>query len=877
MPKGRVEIADSGGLHLFGTQGWTNDQKIKAKNFHVDDKEQLKQVVDEAKKSRSKKVIQVEFELAGGQPTEIRISTVEATPATDRRQKGGGRPRPQGGDRRHDKPQSSSPPKTDFYNPYNFVPTPPRDGEKLAGSELGDHTPVGHRCYLPNHWSGRIKVRLTTATPILLPDAARATADKDGHATFPVRIGPNGKPYIAPTGVKGTLRAAYEAVTNSRMAILDKHDGRLAYRMQGQDGASLVPVRVMKSKIQVLLGTTMSVPQKTQDGWNIPGKLVYGAWLSRYDERGGISSNASKYVDGKKDLPSHGDEAWVWLEKVQHYSAKQVGDRHLNQFEWRDDFEYWKVIQIARKEGNLSKTPPVLRDSGPPPDLSSTDPQGRKFARHHRPIRCINPKAKTTICVKGWVCVTNQNIGRKHDERVFFIDPKHPLQPNHEVHLDCDVNDHELGRAWRDLIISYRQAHRERDIWCRKRGRQTVPPEMYLGHKPGQTAWSRHVYSDGLQRRDNSLSQYDSTRFHAPENNLCYGLVEVSSKGELQIKRLYPVNIARELFDCAPDTLINKTLQAATHINQLSPADRVFGWVRQASGRTRTEVAAYKGQLRITPPRWVSTTDDSIPAIHQEVVPLTNLGQPKPQQFRFYLDDDKGHSLNGVPKSQGYTARQTLKGRKVYPHQQNWKDAPSGEHRQPPGEKQKTDQNRSVEGWLNPGQVFEFDLHVINLSNVELGALLWLLNLPDNHFRKIGGGKPLGFGSAKLEVAAIDLCDGERLREDYKSLGQSTIGGKAINALADTSFQEAINSFESELNNAYGPDAQRILNSFLVAARGLSGGKQSHYPRKSRQRDSEGKNFEWFTSNDDKRRGHQLALQQLWSPQGEGDGLPYYG
>jgi hypothetical protein len=59
----------------------------------------------------------------------------------------------------------------DFHNPYNFIPAVPRD---TADSDLGDHEPAGHDSYKPNLWSGRISVKLTTQTPLLVMDAAKA-------------------------------------------------------------------------------------------------------------------------------------------------------------------------------------------------------------------------------------------------------------------------------------------------------------------------------------------------------------------------------------------------------------------------------------------------------------------------------------------------------------------------------------------------------------------------------------------------------------------------------------------------------------------------------------------------------------------------------
>ena len=810
MPKGRVEIAESGGMLLVGTDGWRNQQKVRSKDFAGEDNEQLTKLVDEAKKAKSKKTVQVEFELVGGQPRNIRIAAVESAPEKPRPPKGPrgpagpSKPRHEGSGNR---PVTRTDIRTDFYNPYNFIPAPSRQAEQVSGSKLGDRHPAGHLSYISGLWSGRITVKLTTQTPILIPDAAQATVDSHGHATFPIRLGPDGIPYLAPTGLKGALRSAYEAITNSRMGILDKHEERLAYRSDVRSGLKAVPARVVgtgdNAQIELLTGTSGVEPDGTPHG----GQPVFAAWLSRYDRDGRDAKWAVKYEPHRKDVPQHRDHVHVWLE--------------LWEKDDRFGFKYWNVVKVARSAEELGAKP------------ATGKPRGR-----HQPV----PKVDM-LQEQGYVCITGHNFDRKHDERVFFCSQRPQVQP-----LTA-----ELSRKWKELIGNYQQEH-EAEL----AKKMTGPPAVKSAR------FSRHVVGRSKSEKKTELQLTDGT--------LCYAFLEGGVVTELR-----PVMISRALYQSDPRDLVkDDNLHPARCIQELSPADRVFGWVRQATGRKSNDgAAAYKGQLRITPSRYVGATVEGTEPIHRETVPLTNLGQPKPQQFRFYLESADGKPLNGVPKSNGYTAEQRLKGRKVYPHQQGWTDTPRGEHRQLPGDKQRTDQNRSVTGWLNPGQIFQFDLHIINLSDVELGALLWLLSMPENHFHKIGGGKPLGFGSVRLEVDCIDLADGEARQAAYLALGQPATGDQTMTSMADASFASAKSAFEAELKQAYGANANRILQSFLIASRGLSGKAHTHYPRKSRQPDPEGKNFEWFTANDDKKHGQQLALQPLWQ-QGEGQGLPYY-
>jgi len=150
--------------------------------------------------------------------------------------------------RKHAANESSSCQQGDFHNPYNFVPALPR--EDILG-ELADSKPRGHDRYHEDCWTGRIRVRLETISPLLLPDAARANESAEGHRSFPIRMGPDGKPYLAPTSVKGMLRSAYECVTNSRLSVFTGHKERLAFRREAR--LSLVPARVERDERDMLV------------------------------------------------------------------------------------------------------------------------------------------------------------------------------------------------------------------------------------------------------------------------------------------------------------------------------------------------------------------------------------------------------------------------------------------------------------------------------------------------------------------------------------------------------------------------------------------------------------------------------------------------
>jgi CRISPR-associated protein (TIGR03986 family) len=787
--------------------------------------------------------VEVELDVEQGQARKVRQPGETWSPPAASRPGGGGRPAGSGrtdrgrqpaqrggapgrGPAGQRPPPRSAPTATrsagEFHNPYNFIPALPRENV-LQDPDLGDGPPVDHDRWQADRYSGVLHVRLTLATPLLLPDAAAAgPPDRNGHKSYPLRLGVDGRPYLPPTSVKGMLRSAFEAVTNSRLGVFpwredppSGHAARLAYRMPARDGLMLVPARVegegSQARVMLLPGTS----QMEADG-RPRGNHMYAAWLRRY-HRGQLEPCC--YPDGA--LPQHGDAVTCWLVRVEHRSRK---------------FSFWGVRKIFRR-GQVSGK------------LDSD---------------CIQ--------VDGHVCVTGANINRKHDERVFFVHnqpaPSAPLTP-------------ELSGAWQELIRNYQETHAE-DL--RRRAERGEVPDGYYGDEPGRTAWSRHVYEPDAA--------------HLRAGSLCYARVRLD-RGRCELLALYPVMISRGLCDASPHQLLPRHLWPAQSLRELSPAERVFGWVNQ-NGK-----GAYRGNVRIGPLRCEQSKEDAVEEFSDPGLPLAILGQPKPQQGGFYVARDaQGVSQAANQPSKvalGYRAGKGLRGRKAYPHHAHlpdgyWADPLQDRTRQPlagrffqeyrrpqlNGQEQRDDQNRSVSGWVRPGTSFVFDMHVSNLSPVELGGLLWLLTLPEGHYHRLGGGKPLGFGSVRLELTGLNLRDGEGWGAWYRTLdGSSPAGGSHLEKVEDASGLTL--AYKQAVARAYNQqvfDRVLFIAAFLRAVQGFADSLPLHYPRARQDGQNgpvpphpEGLAYEWFVANDREPNGPHLTLPDLASDQG----LPILG
>lgn len=711
----------------------------------------------------------------------------------------------------------------DFHNPYNFVPAPPRHG---VTGELGDDAPFGHHVLHPNRFTGVIRVKMTVKTPLLVPDSANVDKCPNDHNSFPVRIDAEGKPYIPPTSIKGMLRAAYEAVTNSRLAVFAEHDRKLAYRMATQEGLSLIPARIENGQLILLTGTSII-------GTNGPEVPTYAAWLPRYF-RGGLSRDAVRYPDNQ--LPAHRDEVECWVELIQHWRWDRRNNRH------QKDFQYWRVRQIVPRGQQL----------GPQP-IASRDPGRQNGRSYHQPMGQFRR-------ITGFVCITNANIDRKHDERVFFTSSE---QPEAIALCEQDRSD------WETLIRNYQQEHAE-EI---RQGR-TSPPAL------SNSQWSRQIV--GIDRQQIAEAKLSN-------GTLLYAQVQRVDE-RWQICGLYPVNISRKLHEVSPLSLLPDSLRPAQELQQLSPADRVFGWVNQ-QGK-----GAYKGNVRIGPV--TCETANAIEVFGAPGLPLAILGQPKPQQARFYVaaSQDGKAQADGLTKPQaGYSPKKGLRGRKVYPHHNglpttHWDNAMQDrtqmahnghfqEYRRPQlgGQEQRDNQNRSVQGWVKPGAEFTFDIHVTNLSKVELGALLWLLSLPNNHYHRFGGGKPLGFGSVQLQIASSSLYDGNGWKQVYSDLDDVT-PPSVDHDLLITAFKEAV---KSSYDSPASFESVSFIAAWLRMATGHTDTLPTHYPRARQQGQEglvppnpEGLAYEWFVAND--RTGHNGGTQKSLPDLADDFGLPIF-
>jgi CRISPR-associated protein (TIGR03986 family) len=215
-------------------------------------------------------------------------------------------------------------------------------------------------------------------------------------------------------------------------------------------------------------------------------------------------------------------------------------------------------------------------------------------------------------------------------------------------------------------------------------------------------------------------------------------------KNRLYARRIVRVQVPRVPYRQTVGNLLqNGHLHHCVNYDDLCPACRVFGWVHERPSK-EMEHTAYAGRLGFGHANLTNT-----PSLYKEEIPFAILSTPKPTTTCFYLLDRDGKPSATVTYD---TDDAQLRGRKFYRHH--------GEARPKEYKRAEKDhQNRTVRNALKSGAAFTFRVQFENLAPLELGALLYAVELEDQMVHRLGYAKPLGFGSVKVTVETVEIVN----------------------------------------------------------------------------------------------------------------------
>ena len=173
-----------------------------------------------------------------------------------------------------------------------------------------------------------------------------------------------------------------------------------------------------------------------------------------------------------------------------------------------------------------------------------------------------------------------------------------------------------------------------------------------------------------------------------------------------------------------------------------------------------------------------------------------------PQTFDFNYDFKiEGRNRELIPNEDI-----TIRGRKHYWHHKDIENAIT---------KEKTIRNCTITP-VKTGTEFSFKIYFNDISNENLDELISILNLKygDRHLsHKIGKGKPLGFGSCKIEVENVYLRDvyvdeNNKLKYEMKKYDFTNVSLEKVNDMNSITMKEALRIYDFNYIEKNYPEAK---------------------------------------------------------------------
>ncbi len=218
---------------------------------------------------------------------------------------------------------------------------------------------------------------------------------------------------------------------------------------------------------------------------------------------------------------------------------------------------------------------------------------------------------------------------------------------------------------------------------------------------------------------------------------------------------------------------------------ELDFAESIFGKIRNNG---------YKGKIMVTN----AYPDGQLKFEGYHII--NTLATPKPTSIQLYLEQKQDSTIITYEDDNA-----TIRGYKHYWHK-------TGDHWQKKGKS-----NPKIDKKIRPiskNCKFSFIIHFENLSDIELGALLFCIDLKEGLAHKIGLGKPLGLGSVSIKSNLTLINMKERYSKLFKKdldewqLGYEESNGKKV---------DFVSSFEKFILNKIGDNSDSLWHSDRIS------------------------------------------------------------
>lgn len=674
-----------------------------------------------------------------------------------------------------------------FHSSVNRIPRLPDDARKTDSANKEAIYQEGIQTYLDHlhadRLSGYFDLQLIARSPLLIGEQ---TTEEGIHYLQIQEV--DGKPFIAPTMIKGLLSTAYERITSSRFRIFDikTHSAPLTYRTQPDQALSLVPVRC----------TYAPSIENTDEQYE----------FERLDG-GGHNDNKPAFIP-IQDSPALDDSKIIEGEK------HTLGSFKLNKDNGKKLAKYFKTHDEVRFEAYRIKNRWIVSK------ISKVDgPSELILGTYEYSKESKTQELKTAHTFTGFLYITTPreqlmenttNFGTKRGKRKWsekiFIQRDQDSNSTNKTFAKKLVCSRSTIDAYLAILHSYRTEQEIVDS-RHKQNKQNTKDKRKTKHNRRKSNKRR----DEKPRKSNIFTSGEDKQETFAKGRLAYAIIDTSDS----ISELIPISVGRHAYSHSPLSIAeHDNVCPAKNLNEASAADRLFGFV----GNNDDNGVALRGRIKVSP---VSISENAIarPPKEKEYKTLPPLLSPKPSSGRRFLvsrkdfpnptnnskhtgkcskqsDDTRANLFNPSTSSLGeaaYPTHQLAIGKNL--------DAIITEYDRSRDTTKDSDSVRlRVRSWLKTGSSLSCRITFEDLSPKELAFLLWPL-IPQNlspvgsseiGYHKLGIGKPLGLGLVEVNIVdeLVHFQELPDIAEGYSKLttvlGSESKSKKAPELLRDT-------------------------------------------------------------------------------------------
>lgn len=268
-----------------------------------------------------------------------------------------------------------------------------------------------------------------------------------------------------------------------------------------------------------------------------------------------------------------------------------------------------------------------------------------------------------------------------------------------------------------------------------KKGENFSPKKIIIPKKNGKTIeFSLKEYEDLdyliTQRRERDKK--DGKKFYM-EDLKCGDVIIYNIKDDKVVNLAFS-EIPRLRYKYSPLDLVPEAFKPCKNIRNLCFSCRLFGSTGDQNEIKDKDISCI-GKVYFTDAK-INEKDAKMVSNY---ILLKPLGEPHPSLARFYLAEKT------------YDERVTIRGRKFYWHHKDKIGKNYTSYLESIKDEKKVKYNASLK-FMKPENTFKFEVFFKNLTDEELGVLIYSLELEEKMLHKFGKAKSFGFGSCKINI-----------------------------------------------------------------------------------------------------------------------------